>query len=111
MVAQAFQQTPRIAHRLRHFRVNCIACEVCITNPHPQAARRAADRIGMAFEQRRRGIGRAQIRASAGIEHCGCIAHRTGQEPVNPHARPAFARIGPIGQARACGFETEQPAR
>ena len=111
MVAKAFQQVPRIAHGLRNFGVDSAACEVCIANPHPQTARRAADRIGMAFVQRRRGIGRAQIRASAGVEHGRRIAHRTGQEPVNPHARPAFTRIGTIGQARAGWLKAEQPAR
>jgi hypothetical protein len=38
------------------------------------------------------------------------VADRPGEEPVDRHAGPALAGIGPVGQARARGLEPEQPA-
>ena len=60
--------------------------------------------------QRRRPIRRPEVGALRGVQKHRGIAHAAGQEPVDRHARPAFAVVRTVGQARAGGLHTEKTA-
>ena len=79
-----------------------------VADRDPQAVRRSRDGVQITHLHRRCGIGRARIRARAGIHHCRIVTHGSRQEPVDGHPGPAFARHRPVGKPRARGLETEQ---
>jgi hypothetical protein len=59
--------------------------------------------------QRRRPVGRALIRALAGVHQRGAVAHGSRQEPVDGHPAPALARIGPVGNRARVALNPKSP--